>query len=207
MPGRSTCRLCVFPQEGLTQRSRQPRSCWSQALRDGAEAIGGAPYTDTDPNAHLDAHLRPRPGVRRRPRPPSRLRPRSVLVASRRCLPTDRAAQLRRPRRDRPCHKALGLADRSGFEGGDRALADAGVARHRAARDRPLPDGTRARSTTCRAALTPAHNCRRRHRLRVATNNVLNPFTPFGDASLLRMANLYANVCQVAAARLRNAST
>ena len=28
----------------------------------------------------------------------------------------------------------------------------------------------------------------------VATNNVLNPFTPFGDASLLRMANLYANV-------------
>jgi cytosine deaminase len=28
----------------------------------------------------------------------------------------------------------------------------------------------------------------------VATNNVLNPFTPFGDASLLRMANFYANV-------------
>ena len=30
----------------------------------------------------------------------------------------------------------------------------------------------------------------------VATNNVLNPFTPFGDASLLRMANFYANVAQ-----------
>jgi cytosine/creatinine deaminase len=28
----------------------------------------------------------------------------------------------------------------------------------------------------------------------IATNNVLNPFTPFGDASLLRMANFYANV-------------
>ena len=28
----------------------------------------------------------------------------------------------------------------------------------------------------------------------VATNNVQNPFTPFGDASLLRMANFYANV-------------
>jgi cytosine/creatinine deaminase len=25
----------------------------------------------------------------------------------------------------------------------------------------------------------------------------LNPFTPFGDGSLIRMANLYANVCQV----------
>jgi cytosine deaminase len=28
----------------------------------------------------------------------------------------------------------------------------------------------------------------------LATNNVLNPFTPFGDCSLVRMANLYANV-------------
>lgn len=31
----------------------------------------------------------------------------------------------------------------------------------------------------------------------VATNNVLNAFTPYGDCSLLRMANLYANVCHV----------
>jgi cytosine deaminase len=31
----------------------------------------------------------------------------------------------------------------------------------------------------------------------LSTNNVLNPFTPYGDASLLRMANLQANVCQV----------
>jgi cytosine deaminase len=27
----------------------------------------------------------------------------------------------------------------------------------------------------------------------------LNPFTPFGDCSLIRMANLYANICQVGA--------
>jgi cytosine deaminase len=31
----------------------------------------------------------------------------------------------------------------------------------------------------------------------LSTNNVLNPFTPFGDCSLLRMANLYANICHV----------
>jgi cytosine/creatinine deaminase len=31
----------------------------------------------------------------------------------------------------------------------------------------------------------------------LSTNNVLNPFTPFGDGSLLRMANLQANVCQI----------
>jgi cytosine deaminase len=30
----------------------------------------------------------------------------------------------------------------------------------------------------------------------IATNNVLNPFTPYGDASLIRQANLYANICQ-----------
>ena len=31
----------------------------------------------------------------------------------------------------------------------------------------------------------------------LATNNVLNPFTPYGDGSLIRIANLYANVCHV----------
>lgn len=31
----------------------------------------------------------------------------------------------------------------------------------------------------------------------ISTNNVLNPFTPLGDCSLLRMANLQANVCQI----------
>src|SRR6185437_9995358 len=31
----------------------------------------------------------------------------------------------------------------------------------------------------------------------VASNNILNPFTPYGDASLGRMANLFANVAQL----------
>jgi cytosine deaminase len=31
----------------------------------------------------------------------------------------------------------------------------------------------------------------------LSSNDVLNPFTPFGDCSLIRMANLYANICQV----------
>jgi cytosine/creatinine deaminase len=30
----------------------------------------------------------------------------------------------------------------------------------------------------------------------LATNNVLNPFTPFGDCSLVQIANLYANTAQ-----------
>jgi cytosine deaminase len=31
----------------------------------------------------------------------------------------------------------------------------------------------------------------------LSTNNVLNPATPYGDCSLIRMANLYANVLQI----------
>jgi cytosine deaminase len=31
----------------------------------------------------------------------------------------------------------------------------------------------------------------------LSSNNILNPFTPFGDCSQMRMANLYANTCQV----------
>jgi cytosine deaminase len=31
----------------------------------------------------------------------------------------------------------------------------------------------------------------------LSTNNMLNPFTPYGDGSLIRMANLYANVSHV----------
>ena len=46
--------------------------------------------------------------------------------------------------------------------------------------------------------LTPAHRLADMGVVcSVATNNVLNPFTPFGDCSLLRMANFYANVAQV----------
>jgi cytosine/creatinine deaminase len=30
----------------------------------------------------------------------------------------------------------------------------------------------------------------------ISTNNVLNPFTPYGDCSLVRIANMYANVVQ-----------
>jgi len=46
--------------------------------------------------------------------------------------------------------------------------------------------------------LTPAHRLAEAGVITsIATNNVLNPFTPFGDASLVRMANLYATAAQV----------
>ena len=46
--------------------------------------------------------------------------------------------------------------------------------------------------------ITPVHKLIQRGvPCSLSTNNVLNPFTPFGDCSLIRMANLYANICQV----------
>jgi cytosine/creatinine deaminase len=38
----------------------------------------------------------------------------------------------------------------------------------------------------------------------LSSNNILNPATPYGDCSLIRIANLYANVLQIeGASRLR----
>jgi cytosine deaminase len=46
--------------------------------------------------------------------------------------------------------------------------------------------------------VTPVHRLVERGvNCSISTNNVLNPFTPFGDCSLVRMANLYANVVQI----------
>src|SRR4051812_32653361 len=45
--------ICVFPQEGLTNDPGAEELLVS-ALRDSGEVIGGCPYMDTDPMAHLE---------------------------------------------------------------------------------------------------------------------------------------------------------
>ncbi len=45
--------LCVFPQEGLAM-SPATEDLLIEALKRGASAIGGAPYTDSDPRAQID---------------------------------------------------------------------------------------------------------------------------------------------------------
>ena len=58
-------------------------------------------------------------------------------------LRADRALQVRRPRRDRPRHQARRRRRPSCSPSRAKRMADAGVAAHRAALDRPLPDGPR----------------------------------------------------------------
>ncbi|TWB03830.1 amidohydrolase family protein [Bradyrhizobium stylosanthis] len=188
--------LCVFPQEGLTN-DPGAEELLIQALRDGGEAIGGCPYMDTDPNAHLerifdlaqefdidvDLHL------------DFDLDP-SWWHLDEVCRQTER--------RNYGGRVAIGHATKLSalpperLKAATAQLARSGVA----VTVLPATDlylmGREATHNAPRG-LTLAHKLAGDGVLcSVATNNVLNPFTPFGDASLLRMANFYANVAHAA---------
>ncbi|QOZ53779.1 amidohydrolase family protein [Bradyrhizobium sp. CCBAU 53338] len=188
--------LCVFPQEGLTNDPGADELL-VQALRDGADAIGGCPYTDTDPNAHLarifdlaqefdfdvDLHL------------DFDLDP-SWSHLDEVCRQTER--------RNYGGRVAIGHATKLSamppepLKAAIAQLAGAGVA----VTVLPATDlylMGRDASHNAPRGLTLAHKLAADGIVcSVATNNVLNPFTPFGDASLLRMANFYANVAHAA---------
>jgi cytosine deaminase len=186
--------LCVFPQEGLTNDPGS-EELLVQALREGGDVIGGCPYTDTDPNAHLarifdlaqefdvdvDLHL------------DFDLDP-SWWHLDEVCRQTER--------RNYGGRVAIGHATKLSalppqrLKAATERLAQTGVA----VTVLPATDlylmGREATHNAPRG-LTLAHKLAGDGVLcSVATNNVLNPFTPFGDASLLRMANFYANVAQ-----------
>ncbi|UGX90145.1 amidohydrolase family protein [Bradyrhizobium barranii subsp. barranii] len=184
--------LCVFPQEGLTNDPGSDELL-VQALRDGGDAIGGCPYMDTDPNTHLerifdlaqefdvdvDLHL------------DFDLDP-SWWHLDEVCRQTEQ--------RNYGGRVAIGHATKLSalpperMKAATTQLAKSGVA----VTVLPATDlylmGREATHNVPRG-LTLAHKLAGDGVLcSVATNNVLNPFTPFGDASLLRMANFYANV-------------
>ena len=49
--------LCAFAQEGILQ-APGTEALLAQALREGADLVGGCPYNDTDPRAHVDTIFR-----------------------------------------------------------------------------------------------------------------------------------------------------
>jgi cytosine deaminase len=187
--------ICIFPQEGLTN-DPGTEELLIEACTRGADLIGGCPYTDTDPVTHID---------------------RTFTIARRFDLDIDFHLDfdldpswmhldevLRQTKAQRYGGRvavghvtklsAIPLAEQLDMA---RRLADAGVAitvlpstdlflmgraaDHNTPRGVTRADRFHAHGVTCS----------------LATNNVLNPFTPFGDASLLRMANLYANIAQL----------
>jgi cytosine deaminase len=187
--------ICVFPQEGLLNNPGTDELMVA-ALEDGATVVGGAPYTDSDPHgqidrifelariydADIDLHLDFGPDG-------------SDLDALYVCEKTTAAGWGGRVAIGHVTKLSNVTPDRLAEVAG--MLADAGVALT------VLPSTDlflmgRHQDHGAMRGVTPAHkllghgvNCS------LSTNNVLNPFTPFGDCSQVRMANLYANICHV----------
>jgi cytosine deaminase len=186
--------ICVFPQEGL---NNDPGTfeLLVEACEGGADLIGGCPYTDSDPHLqiarifelakrynvdidfHLDFDLDP-----------------SWMHLDEVCRQTKEHGWGGRVAIGHVTK--LSTLDPAALQRVGAKLRDAGVA----VTVLPATDlflmGRGAVHSVPRG-VTPAHRLREQSVVcSLATNNVLNPFTPFGDCSLLRMANLYANVAQ-----------
>ena len=187
--------ICVFPQEGLTN-DPGTEELLVEACEQGADVIGGCPYTDTDPAAqtarifaiarrfdldidfHLDFDLDP-----------------SWMHLDEVCRKTDAH---RWGGRVAIGHVTkLSTIDHSRLDKIAAQLADAGVA----VTVLPATDlflMGREHQHHVPRGVAPAHRLLTHGvTCSLATNNVLNPFTPFGDCSLIRMANLYANIAQL----------
>lgn len=187
--------MCVFPQEGLTNNPRSDELL-VEALQRGAKVVGAAPNYDPDHagqinrifalarefNADIDMHL------------DSGNSPEQMdihLV----CELTERYKLGGRVAVGHGCkYSTLPPDDLAVLA---RRIAGAGVAvtvlpatdLFMMGRDQDYS----IRRGVANVNLLTEHgvNCS------ISTNNVLNPFTPLGDCSLLRMANLQANVCQI----------
>jgi cytosine deaminase len=187
--------LCVFPQEGLTN-DPGAEELLVEACEQGADLIGGCPYTDTDPQTHIarifdiarhfdldiDFHLD-------FDIDPSWMHLDEVCRQTQSRRWGGRVAIGHVTKLSAVKHLHL-------MEIG-RRLAEAGVA----VTVLPATDlflMGRAHEHHVPRGVAPVHRLLGHGvTCSLATNNVLNPFTPFGDCSLIRMANLYANVAHI----------
>jgi cytosine deaminase len=187
--------ICIFPQEGLLNNPGTDE-LMVEALGRGGTVVGAAPYTDSDPKGQMDRifalareldididmHLDFGPG-------PDDL---DLMYV---CQLADKH---RYGGRVAIGHVTkLSAAPPARFEQAAKRMADAGVAltvlpsTDLYLMGRHMEHTVMRGVTACHKLLHKGVNCS------LSTNNVLNPFTPFGDCSLIRMANLYANICQV----------
>ena len=187
--------MCVFPQEGLISFPGTDE-LMVEGLRRGAKVIGGAPRYDTDEagqitrifelareyDVDIDIHL----DVGNTPD--------AMNIHLVREL-TDR---YRRGGRVVVGHMAkLSLLPQDAFATLARQMADSGIAvTVLPATDLFLMGRDRDHSVV-RGVADANFLCAHGVNCSLSSNNILNPATPYGDCSLIRMANLYANVLQV----------
>lgn len=189
--------ICIFPQDGMLNNPGT-EELMIAALKHGGDLIGACPYTDTDPHGQIDRifALAREFGVDIDMHLDFDLDPATMdLDYVCRC-----AEEFRYGGRVAAGHVTkLAMLDPEALSVAAARLRSAGVALT------VLPSTDlflmgRGHPHGGPRGVTPAH-CLARDGVTcsLATNNVLNPFTPFGDGSLVRMANLYANICRAAA--------
>lgn len=187
--------ICAFPQEGLLNYPGT-EELLRAALARGARVVGAAPYVDSDPHGQIervfriardfdvdiDMHLDLGDS-------PERMDVEFVCEMTRKHGWGGRVAIGHVTK--------MSMLPPERFEPMAARLADAGVA----VTVLPATDlflmGRGQTHNVIRGVLAAHRLVHRGVNCSLSTNNVLNPFTPFGDCSLLRMANLYANVCHV----------
>ncbi len=189
--------ICIFPQEGMLNNPGT-EELMIAALKRGGNLIGACPYTDTDSNGQIDRIF----ALAREFDVDIDMHLDFHLDAGKMDLPyvCRRAEEFGYGGRVAVGHVTpLSTLEPKALATMAKRLNNAGVALC------VLPSTDlylmgRPRQHDVVRGVAPAHrflkhgvNCA------LATNNVLNPFTPFGDCSLVRIANLYANVCQVGA--------
>ncbi|HET7805756.1 MAG TPA: amidohydrolase family protein [Pseudolabrys sp.] len=190
--------ICVFAQEGMLNNPGT-EELMVEALRRGCGAVGGVPYVDSDPRGQIDRVF-------------ELARDHDVDID----FHLDLGSTAEGMQIDHVCRRteefqfggrvAVGHLTQatslspSACDALARRMANAGVALTvLPATDLFLMGREHKHDYNVTRGVVPAHkllhhgvNCS------LSTNNVLNPFTPYGDCSQMRMANLYANVCQVA---------
>jgi cytosine deaminase len=186
--------LCVFLQEGWTDVPGAESNV-VQALKRGAPVLGGAPKYDSDGPRQIE---------------------RIFSLAKDFDVDIDIHGDGGYTTHDMMAWQICDLTDRMGWGGRvaighgnkysclseseleklGRRLADSGVAVSVLPATDLFTSGRHMEHSVLRgiadanALVAHGANCS------IATNNVLNPFTPYGDCSLVRIANMYANVVQ-----------
>jgi len=190
--------ICVFPQEGLLNNPGT-EELMIAALQQGGAVIGACPYTDTNPHGQVDRifALARELGVDIDMHLDFDLEPERMDLTH----VCRRAEEFGYGGRVAVGHVTkLSVLEPNALAAAAARLRSAGVALTVLPSTDLFLMGRAERNRGARG-VTPAHRLLRHGvNCSLATNNVLNPFTPFGDCSLVRMANLYANICQAAAA-------
>lgn len=187
--------ICVFPQDGMLNNPGV-EELMITALEKGCSVIGGCPYTDSNPSGqidrifelareydvdidfHLDFDIDP-----------------NGLTVGHVCDNTEKFGWNGRTTIGH-VSKLSALAPEA-LRDISKCMADAGVALTVLPSTDLFLMGGGADHNIPRG-VPPLHKVRTHGVLcALSTNNVLNPFTPFGDCSMIRIANLYANIAQL----------